>query len=381
MRVIGTIPEEITIVSSVEQPVYRQWEGESLDQDEVDDDGETVKIDERREMIIPAFPIESGNKKTLKTAIQWAEQHRQWYDPETKKYLKKSDPVVQDARKNEPMTGIQVVALEHRGNGGRAYKVKTAEKYYFDMREDVMLDAMIKEGISPGGILNGKFIFGRVGSQMKLIRVGSELHKGLLAAVAANNSKKLDASTFQVGDVFEGKTGKQKVFCGWVSTATFTHTSKTKDPRGHSYGSYGFVDTFSYKPIPKAMLWLDTWGGFGSKDFETNIKEGIKNGYYCDVSTTHTLIKKLGTTDIIPPKIITSMASKKKAQLVSSLARKSGGRGYYKYEDPTGAEISEQDHDTMSQLSGDCKLALMIPYGTKFELDDDFKKYLKLVTK
>lgn len=383
MRVNGTIPEEITIVSSVEQPVYRQWEGEKFIDEIDEEEGEVIKYDERREMVIPAFPIETGNKKTLKTAIEWAENHRQWYDPQTKKHLKKSDPVIQDTRKNEPITGVQVVALEERGNGGRAYKVKTKDKYYFDMREDVMLDTMVTDGIAKGGILNGRFIFGRVGSQMKLVRIGSELHKALLEAVFTNKTKALDKETFQVGDVLENKSGKQKVFCGWISTANFSLSMKVKPNKSQIYtNKTTYVDSFSYNEMPKAMLWLNTWSKFNEKDYRSYVKDAMKTTYHFDVSTTHSLIKKIGNIDdIIPARIIQTIAGRVLSEMTTELHRTSSSSSYYEYEDSNGNKITANNHDKMRCLGSKSKMALMVPLTDKFEIDEDFKKYINLTTK
>jgi hypothetical protein len=56
---------------------------------------------------------------------------------------------------------IRVFTLEHRAEGGRAYKVVTEDGYYFDMREGVLLDTLVHCGCEADGTLGGEFVSAR----------------------------------------------------------------------------------------------------------------------------------------------------------------------------------------------------------------------------
>ena len=104
---------------------------------------------------------------------------------------------------NKPISGLRVLSLEHRGQGGRAYKVVTPDGFYFDLREDILLDTMKTEGVAPGGILRGQYIWARVGAEMKLVRKGSELFRALLEASERSILSAIPLKQLKVGTVYE----------------------------------------------------------------------------------------------------------------------------------------------------------------------------------
>lgn len=76
---------------------------------------------------------------------------------------------------------LTILSLTVRAQGGRAYKVVDQHKRMFDLREDSLLEAIANVGILPGGILPGQWLWSLQGSEMKLIREGSDKHKELLS--------------------------------------------------------------------------------------------------------------------------------------------------------------------------------------------------------
>jgi hypothetical protein len=155
-------------------------------------------------MVIDAYPAPSDNEKVIESGKVWAG-------------YKTKTPVI-STRKNDPIAGVRVIMLEKRGEGGRAYKVITPDGFYFDLREDVLLDTMLREGIEKNGVLGGTFIWGYIGSQMKLVRVGSELHNALKVANENSKKVKLSRKDFKIGGVYKSKAGIVKVFLGNVDT-------------------------------------------------------------------------------------------------------------------------------------------------------------------
>lgn len=127
--------------------------------------GYRTELKQQKIKVIPAFVSDSSNeKKTIQTGVKWITLRNEKYQ------LKEVF--------NTPLKSIRICELEFRGNGGRAYKV-IADDFYVDLREDVLMDSMLNVGIKAGGIIEGDFVWAKVGSQMKLIRKDSEVYKSL----------------------------------------------------------------------------------------------------------------------------------------------------------------------------------------------------------
>lgn len=125
---------------------------------------------------IPVFITDAENPKTQSTALSWVTQKYWHEDPLTNKRGYVSRPHMIIERDNTAVKSVRIVGLDIRGNGGRAYRALVDETYLVDMREDVMLDTMINVGMGVNATLPGEYIFAQIGSEMKLIRVGSKLH-------------------------------------------------------------------------------------------------------------------------------------------------------------------------------------------------------------
>ena len=174
MTIIGYVPEEIVFIYSLSKQV-----------------GEVE--------VFPAYIADSKNEKTIESGESWAKYCG---------YSKEERKVKKEKRKNSPIKNIQILELEYRGEGGRAYKVFIPNgEFYIDLREDVLMDIILNVGISPGGVLNGEYVFGVVGSQMKIMRVGSELHSEIIKSGEEKNKKKIKNSELIVGHSYSGRNG------------------------------------------------------------------------------------------------------------------------------------------------------------------------------
>jgi hypothetical protein len=118
---------------------------------------------------------------------------------------------------NSGFTNIRLWTIDTRAEGGRAYKMIDEEGRYFDIREDLFLEAayngeikQTKEGI----VLTGTYVWVRAHSQMRVARVGSEIHKALLAAKERKNAKKIPGKEQVEGGVYMDKGGKLWVYIG-----------------------------------------------------------------------------------------------------------------------------------------------------------------------
>jgi len=108
---------------------------------------------------------------------------------------------------------LHVLDLEHRGEGGRAYKVITPENLMFDLREDVVLDIMFARGVEAGGKITGPFQWAICGSQMKILLVGSDDYNQAAKEKAISQKTKIKLKDLVIGGVY-ANTQTQVVYLG-----------------------------------------------------------------------------------------------------------------------------------------------------------------------
>lgn len=214
----GSIPEKITIISSGEMSVL----------------GSEVKV-------IPAYVADSLSKNSIESGRNWAKYSRR-YNTSSAGDLKEEE------RDNIPFSNLIITGLDYRGEGGRAYKVKTSDNYYFDFREDVLIDVIKNSEIIKGEI-KGEFIWGKVGSQMKIVKVGSGLYDGLVRGTEKSKLNPIKSNNLKVGGLYESKSGLKSIFLGFISTISIYRTPSY-------YGVSSDNVTYYVKKIPKIMLWF-----------------------------------------------------------------------------------------------------------------------------
>lgn len=198
----GSIPANLTIFCRPLRTIQPKWD--------VTDTPLTEPLD-----VLPAIVADAANPVRLKSGKEWAE---------SRNYGEGKGKTTQFDIPNDPGT-VRVVDLEFRSEGGRAYKVLWASlNVYVDLREDVLLEAMIAKGIKPGGELGGLYLWAIVGSQMKLIRAGSLLHKELKASTERKTMTAIKKG-FEVGHVYRQANGKRLVYLGEFQTLDIFDTT------------------------------------------------------------------------------------------------------------------------------------------------------------
>jgi hypothetical protein len=228
-RIKGNIPKNLKIFARPPIKVTTKW-------DDGDDENEMITAE-----VIPVFVADATNSKTQATGKTWAEQQFWDYTTQTRKV---STPCVPFEIPNTPFTSLQIISLEYRGQGGRAYKVRADGKYYVDLREDVLLDAMLNTGIVAGGFVRGEFIFAMVNSEMKVVRVGSSLHDRLVLATAEKAKPAIGVSGMVPGKVYFRPSSHEdgELYLGEYFTQKIT-TDNLRDGRRHY--SYGHAESFN----------------------------------------------------------------------------------------------------------------------------------------
>lgn len=287
----ASIPDSVNYyVRPERQVVVEKWEGATEDTEGSNHTFLKVK---------PVFISDSSNKKTNETGQTWANQ-RQW-DYKTQTWIEPLESNVV-TRKNEPFSGVKITGLEHRGNGGRAYKAVDENGYWFDVREDVILDTMFECGIDKDAVLNGEFIWCRIASQMKLVRVGSELHRAAIEANERRQNKVIPKSQLKFGHLYQTKAGNKFLYLGEVKRCAVEWKHKyTTDTYNHIHRSastlYGIAPhrklpkKLNIKPSHrKALLVLELWD-FGNNDLAAaGLAKKIKSSqnFWRDHSSTLT---------------------------------------------------------------------------------------------
>jgi len=256
--------------------------------------GEPIKIHD-------TFPYNPESKTAPNTAKRWANTDR--YDYATKTTIVGPEPVIID-RVNEPFS-VTITDLHFRSEGGRAYKVVDEEMRRFDLREDQVIEVMRNVGIAPGGAVPATFVWGMLGSQMRLVLVGGELHKSMMAGLQEKKDFDLAASsgmhpteaTLQPGHIYRKKDKTLHLFIGRVKRSDvtksfFAFVQMPEAPRNwddvdldaHYYGNCR-EEWKAEREIAKkwdSMSWVDRcqWTWYDQREFTQKQYPTATPGYY-----------------------------------------------------------------------------------------------------
>jgi hypothetical protein len=290
--VVGSIPDKICYVynGSKQVSVGCTWD--------IDYGPEAKNITEE---VLPTFPADNNDIKMLSTAINWAKSNYQYSN---RGVTTIPDPN-QDVVDNEIITNVKVLSVESRGNNGRAYKALIG-KYYVDLREDVVMDTMLQSGVDAGGVLKGEFIWTKCGSQMKLVRVGSELHKIIVEFDSKKSLKPVGKNKLEVGTIYQTRKKQKALFLGCVDTIqlknTFESDNKEKYRYKSDYHNPKYLE-FTETKITKQMLFLSIKS---YQTLEDNLKVLDKtndkdySNYHFELKKAHNYIEKVESIDLDP---------------------------------------------------------------------------------
>ena len=232
----------------------------------------------------PAFPVPAD--KNLGTARGWATRYEKGYNtPEEIEVA------------NEPFGPLRLWDLHRREEGGRAYKAIIPPNFYVDLREDVFMDVIFKHGVGKGGHLDGKYVWGRLGSQMRLVLVGSSLHMQLRHATLRATLKKIPVRELQVGTLYRTKTGQLGVYLG-----------KMKPPFAGGKPKMAWQEVSKYDferyGLDPHLLEESAW-------------------FYLGFRSSHSYIEPLGSLQVDPQAQVTRMVKQFEEHLAEENAKRS----------------------------------------------------------
>ncbi len=218
---IGYIPDKLIFISRAPIKVVNKFED--------CDEGEEINSFEARPTFI------ATNQKTKETGLAWAgnSYDGEYVDGKWKPAPKKK-PLVEEFD-NTPFKKLRIVSYEQRREGGGAFKVIAGENYYVDLRNDTLLDILVNADIKQGEAQNCEFIWARMGSQMKVVRVGSAIHKKLIESDKKKAMPPIKKSELKIGDILEDSGGAHRVFLGYANTLDFDFERTRGGYPGYSY--------------------------------------------------------------------------------------------------------------------------------------------------
>jgi hypothetical protein len=268
--VVGKIPEALVYVSGPEHTVSLAWE-------------DIESVNTRKFRVRTTYVVEEGNAKTLETA-------RTWVRFDQRKAL-------ETKRGNTPFR-VTICALEVRERGGRAYKVVDEDGHYFDLREDVMLDAILNCNISSGKI-EADFIWARLGSQMKLVRLGSELHDALIKATQRGAAEKVKVTELEPGGIYRNVKGERFIVIGLGSTIAYEYSAEQKAvPKQHTWDKDvpGKAATLAITKEPRMVVAVELSEYRKLDEAAAVLKSALNDGdtYSFKVQKSLTVVERVG---------------------------------------------------------------------------------------
>jgi hypothetical protein len=294
--VVGFFPKKICYVSSCKRNVSVGCEWDI-------DYG--VNAENKTEEVLPAFPADNDDTKSISTATNWAKSdiNYQNYSSLNKKAKEDLPDPGTEVIDNQIITNVRLLTIEQRGSGGRAYKA-IVNNYYVDVREDVVMDTMLQEGIDAGGVLRGEFIWARCGAQMKLVRKDSELYKLIAEFESKRDLKPVSKKKLEVGGVYRSKTKEAYIYLGNVNTTHFSIPDK--DNKTTPYWDHVERErfdndkkclNFDKQEIKNKMLFFKI---YKHQTTEKALEDllSVENTYRFELKQSHTFIEKTEQLDL-----------------------------------------------------------------------------------
>jgi len=200
---IGRVPEKLFIVMKPETDY------------EVRVDGREIRVP-----VKPAFAVDGDSDNMIAKAKEWGTHHyySKVYDEKELTFLEVP---------NESFNNLRLINIEKRSEGGCAYKVVDMEGRLYDLREDVFLESLYALEIDgwvgakqsaalPRGVyLTGEFVWAVNGSQMRMVRVGSNLHKELQEAGERRKLVALKRKDLVPGTIYRMRGGDERAYLGY----------------------------------------------------------------------------------------------------------------------------------------------------------------------
>jgi hypothetical protein len=263
--------------------------------------GKILSPQQKNQMITPAFVADYNDPNMINKAVKLANSIF---------WGAKSIAVTTTTLDNDPIKNLRIISYDTKFSGSPTYKA-IANGFCVDLKEEILLEALLNDGVEPGGILKGEFVWARLGSNLKLIKVGSAIYNDIIKYQNKKNLKPLQKNVFEVGGIYQTSRGDKSIFLGLADTTSFSHY---------------IANNFNFKQhcLKKGYIFynLDDEEDPGSILDENYLKKEIAKCYF---KSNHKLIEKIDQIKIDYDVISTvrdAAIKKIKNQLVDYVNRK-----------------------------------------------------------
>lgn len=335
----AAIPDRILYACRPEQIVGNRW-----------DDFEGREYASTR--VVPTFPTDADSEQSCTTAREWANHRRYGGGPAGSPPVE--NPACEYVVENKPIGHVRVCTLEIRNEGGRAYKVAIPRynvepgtegtPLYVDMREDVMLEAMLTKGVAAGGLVEGPFVWARIGSQMKLIRMGSALHDVVVEADARRRTPPTKASDLALGGVYADAKGNHFIYLGLADAEEIVDTLDSKSGQRHR-GTLDDHDATRY--VRKEHRGVQVWIEIPSWQREQHTPQQIVermlgavamspedvglSAYYLHLVKKKSVRRQVGDVVELPQHVMQEVRAMVRRSMEADLAKRRSEAGSYRH--------------------------------------------------
>lgn len=233
---------------------------------------------------------------------------------------------------NKPMSGIRLVGRSYHGNVPDQFLVLLPNGLLVEMETDSFMEVMLNEGIKPGGILPGEWIWARVPGTMKLVRLGTGFHQALLDYENRESVPLYSVKEMNVGRAYKNAEGNVAIFLGFINTLTMhlrvhpEDKEKTKRSRRYRYNSDEQQVRYdvSFNKAELATLWCQSWYTSDLEKYRNEITKFIsdKKPYYIKAIKKHNYIEELDVAKFaVPDDIIMQTRNNAEHSMIEQLKR------------------------------------------------------------
>lgn len=167
---------------------------------------------------------------------------------------------------NNVLTNLQVVGMSSHRSIDDQVAVLLPNGFVVELGRDSFMEAILNEGVQKGGYLTGQWVWAKVPGGMKLIRLGTGIHRAILDYQKRDSKARLDVKTMVPGQLYKTSDNKYAIFCGFINTQTIRVRQHPADKELTAGRRYNRNDRnpavrfdVQFNPAKLATLWYDGW--------------------------------------------------------------------------------------------------------------------------
>jgi len=212
---------------------------------------------------------------------------------------------------NEPIQYVRLINVSGGYSRKHMWHVLIDDTYFVEMTDSTLMDA-VQHSRAQDGKLYGPFIWARVSSGLRLIRIGGRIYNDLVQQTERIKTKAIRRNDLVVGNRYQAENGSFCVFLGDVDYEEYEDTAPRPAYNPFSYGRppppkpEGQYKVTEYK---RRQLWLDC-DGYKDRSYRNVFSEwedSKENSttfsaltYVFSTHTSRRIIKDLGQARNIP---------------------------------------------------------------------------------